>query len=1661
MSSPNREASWTTAFLDALAGLRPLLWTLLVVLAWLAVSNNAQAQTFPWPPPDTGCGIDQSCIPTPGPGNGNPGHCTPNPNGDPGCGGAGNPVEIITGNKYQHEVDLAPLPGELGLHFSRHYNSNSTHRGLTGIGWRSSYEIVLVDLGTAVQIIDADGRRLTFNRNDNQPSLCVGARLEDGRVIVEGGEATDSIRKARPLTYRWQRLDGAEYVFGSGTGDGHPLQSIRAASGATVTLNYLGGALDSVHDPQGRTLRFIYARPLAAGSTRHRMLTLSAIDTPVGRVTYKHDEFGRLQSAIQPSGLTHRYHYEAERQGATHNTWALTGISVEWIQDGKALSERLSTYVYDAQGRAVRTQHAGGDDLTLAYGPKAATTITTALGARTVYRHALVAGQWKTVEALGPGCATCPPSNVRYRYRTTGPQAGHLEATLQLDAQAKPMQQERVAIDGWGRPTRVERIRYTSGKPPRDLSKAELVLRAEYAAMPQNLQGAALTAAQYAALWRPTLVARPSVIAGREHTIGFSYNAHLQPVQKTETGFSPLDGVGKLAATELTRTTTFRYSQIAGASRLVAIDGPLPGSEDTKTFHYDDQGRLRLVQHPVPDLQERFAYDDAGRVAWHAPVDGVEVRTVYPAAAESLATRHWLPASITRAQRASSYQYNPRGWLVRWSDGPRKMVELTYDSTGRVSEAKDAEGWRVAITKDQAKQIEATLWYAPGSTEPLRGWYRWFDQSGRTTRTLQPDGRIDEFFYNAQGLLSEHIDGDGVAHFYRQSKDGQRRARIDWAPDDQLRLNVWQTGAAPDGGGPSAAQTQRNGGAPRSLRDDFGRVVRVSLPDHGPRTARYDAADRFEQIRFIDGATVTYEHDAAGRMKSKVAREPDGTESQRVTLRYQGAYLAEVNDNAQTTAYRYDSFGRRIETRITLRALPQQTYTMDTDFDGDGEPVKHRLVDGRALLIKRDPANGRAQSIQLQQGGLRPTKTLLADISSHALNGVTGFQHGNGVNTTLSHDLAGRLIALNVDGVADLSYEYGAGTRIKAIRDGKGAAGHQPVRVALDYEGFGALKSPSASGAMAIKTQDISQSAPPPSLAKWDAPLHKQDSRGRLIADGRFEYHYDALDRLVVVRNLESRQLVARYAYNAFGERVSKSVVNADGNESTRYFLYQRQRLVAEAEGNGTVDRQYLYLNGKPFTTIVANRILAIHTDHRGAPLAMTDEQQRVVWRGSYRDAWGELTDAQAEPVGVAPWKQALHTASDGRFGERRYGAAQLNLRLPGQYADAESGLHYNLHRYYDPRERVGTRETTRHPISHRGAATGGALHGKGRYLTPDPLGYPDGPDPYQYASGDPVNKIDPLGLYEVDVHYYVTFFLAVVAGMRPEDARTMAMAAQFIDDNPSTRPVDPFLFTNWPDPFSVFRNRDRLLRYHFVFSDPVTGTVPTQYQNGDMSDPDAKSAQLRALYSYAVSRPQFDDCGFNQSLQFMGEYLHAFQDTFAHRNRQDIPYDASIWRGLGIGHGLDGHDADYTYNHDNVLCYTDDFGMPQCATSSWQVNEDRTIAMEQQVYQRIISYMDEMNFSVQGRRSRVPLDFSAIEDTLRKFNAIPANEHSDEEAFRRKIDFLNTELRNLGFDGIDMSVDGVFGYDRVAARANRRRNFAGLSQADFPNAILETRWGR
>jgi RHS repeat-associated protein len=131
----------------------------------------------------------------------------------------------------------------------------------------------------------------------------------------------------------------------------------------------------------------------------------------------------------------------------------------------------------------------------------------------------------------------------------------------------------------------------------------------------------------------------------------------------------------------------------------------------------------------------------------------------------------------------------------------------------------------------------------------------------------------------------------------------------------------------------------------------------------------------------------------------------------------------------------------------------------------------------------------------------------------------------------------------------------------------------------------------------------------------------------------------------------------------------------------------------------------YAYIGIQPIAFVhlapdQAAEIYYIMTDYSHRPFIVANAAGAAIWA------------SQADPFGVGAPNEDYD--QDGIN-------LTLNLRFPGQYFDAESGLHYNLNRYYDP--------TT------------------GRYLESDPIGLKGGLNTYAYVGGNPVNFVDPLGL--------------------------------------------------------------------------------------------------------------------------------------------------------------------------------------------------------------------------------------------------------------------------------------------------------------------------
>ncbi|WP_435641573.1 RHS repeat domain-containing protein [Micavibrio aeruginosavorus] len=167
---------------------------------------------------------------------------------------------------------------------------------------------------------------------------------------------------------------------------------------------------------------------------------------------------------------------------------------------------------------------------------------------------------------------------------------------------------------------------------------------------------------------------------------------------------------------------------------------------------------------------------------------------------------------------------------------------------------------------------------------------------------------------------------------------------------------------------------------------------------------------------------------------------------------------------------------------------------------------------------------------------------------------------------------------------------------------------------------------------------------------------------------------------------------VGTYTYNASNQRTKKVA----GGNTTHYVYGAGGLLYGEYDNAGALIREYVYLNDAPLAQINAGTpetLTYLHPDHLGTPKYGTNTGGSQVW------AWAPDAFGNGAPSG----------------------AATVNLRMPGQYYDAESGVFYNWNRYYNPEI--------------------------GRYISSDPIGLEGGMNTFLYVAANPLLYGDEEGL--------------------------------------------------------------------------------------------------------------------------------------------------------------------------------------------------------------------------------------------------------------------------------------------------------------------------
>ncbi|HCF0830673.1 TPA: RHS repeat protein, partial [Pseudomonas aeruginosa] len=415
--------------------------------------------------------------------------------------------------------------------------------------------------------------------------------------------------------------------------------------------------------------------------------------------------------------------------------------------------------------------------------------------------------------------------------------------------------------------------------------------------------------------------------------------------------------------------------------------------------------------------------------------------------------------------------------------------------------------------------------------------------------------------------------------------------------------------------------------------------------------------------------------------------------------------------------YRYDERGNLVEQVRSIR-LDQQTLLdrVTYRYDAANQLLEIGYPSGLAIGYPRN-AGGQVASVTLAVGDKAPS-TLVGQIAYLPFGPLLRLTWGNGITLSREYDQDYQLLRQKV-GPWQSDYQHDANGNIQQhhhslwgtldyqydpldrLTEERGVQGGRSY--AYDAVGNRTQRSDNPASGGTASSQDYQYAPDSNRLTAIGAQAVTSDAAGNLTQDrAARKLAYDAQGRLQSV-SLDGQQ-VAEYRYNALGQRIVKLTP-----ESITTYLYGPDgQLLGEAEHDGSGRKlraqYYLWLDSLPLATIDADydaqgkvgnpTLLYLHGDHLDTPRLATDASGQIAWQWQ-SDAFGR--------------GEALSQ-----------GSTQVNLRFPGQYYDAESGLHYNYFRDYDP-------ET-------------------GRYVESDPIGLAGGLNTYVYVEGNPLAYVDEWG---------------------------------------------------------------------------------------------------------------------------------------------------------------------------------------------------------------------------------------------------------------------------------------------------------------------------
>jgi RHS repeat-associated protein len=623
----------------------------------------------------------------------------------------------------------------------------------------------------------------------------------------------------------------------------------------------------------------------------------------------------------------------------------------------------------------------------------------------------------------------------------------------------------------------------------------------------------------------------------------------------------------------------------------------------------------------------------------------------------------------------STYEYDthgvciaitePSGNTTRFEYGPDYQSVLIRDDYGELETME----WDLERRLVQCRMV---LCNAESYT---------YDPLGRVTSISLPTGGTVTLRLNAEGEVVAFVDTAGAETRYEVNPYGEVLAEID-SLGHRIDTEYDALGR----------QVRIRNAAGEEMRfefDSLGQLVAQQFFDGRTERYAYNRRGELIQIEHADGTATRLEYGSAGLLAAVTPAD-----DQETTFEYDEKGACTRAERAGVAlVYEYDAEGRCILedqggvvltrsydasdncVRLEVEGLGVRTYGYDrrnrlvdvVDFDGSRVQLRYDLRN-RCLAWEDSSRTG----LEFSHGpNDRVERCRLSAVTTEA---------------RWQYDAAGRVTQRSITDRPVLRYQYDLADRLRLRR------------VGTDNEVFDF----SATDDLLVNPNgEVVGYDRGSNLRSAGVTQFELDARGRVVSRstprGKTTFVYDAEDYLTRVVGPDGAE--SAYRFDPFGRRLWKTT----GDGQTR-FIWNESELLAEVV-DGQVSPHCIYLTD-PDTGVIRSMVQQgdrafLLTEPTGIPLVAH---------------FGSGFEIEDEPH---PWGKASLSGEE---------AARLPLRFAGQYADVDTGLHYNRHRFYDP--------------------------DTGHYLTPDPIGIESALNLYSYVT-DPINAFDPDGLAATTVKKY------------------------------------------------------------------------------------------------------------------------------------------------------------------------------------------------------------------------------------------------------------------------------------------------------------------